>query len=64
MDLAITIIAFLMVCDAAFTLTNLTRMESILKSFFPSMDVKKVAVLEGAVGLVILGIKIVTNTLT
>ncbi len=64
MNLAITIVAVLMVSDASFTLLNLNKVESLLKRYFPNMDIKKLAVLEGVVGLVILLLKISTGTLS
>jgi hypothetical protein len=64
MNLAITIIAVLMVADAGFTLVNFDRIESLLHSLFPKMNVKKLALVEGLVGVVILVIKIKTGTVT
>lgn len=64
MNLAITVVAVLMVSDASFTLLNLNKVESLLKRYFPNMDIKKLAVLEGVVGLVILLLKISTGTLS
>lgn len=62
MDLFLTIIAVLMVTDAAFALLNITEFESILQSQFPKMNVKKLAVVEGAVGVIILLLKIATGS--
>lgn len=64
MDLFITIIAALMVADAVFALLNLGKFESLLKAHFPNMNVKKLAVVEGSVGVVILMLKLATGTLT
>ena len=63
MNLVITIFAVLMVSDAAFALLNLTKFESLLHSQFPNMNVKVLAAVEGVAGLVILLIKLATNTL-
>jgi hypothetical protein len=64
MNLLITIIAVLLVSDASFTLLNLTKVESILKQHFPNINIKKLAAIEGLVGLVILMLKISTGTLS
>ena len=64
MHLVITIIAIIMVADSAFTLGNLSKVETILVSFFPNLDIKTVAMVEGVAGLVILGFKISTKTIT
>lgn len=64
MNLVITIIAVLMVSDAAFTLLNLSKVESFITNYFPNMDVKKLAVVEGAAGLVILLLKLATGTIS
>jgi hypothetical protein len=64
MNLVITIVAILMVADAGFTLVNLDRIESFLHSVFPRMNVKKLALVEGLVGVVILMIKLKTGTIT
>ncbi|MFH2129633.1 MAG: hypothetical protein ABIK68_04605 [bacterium] len=64
MHTIITIIAVLMVSDACFTLLNLSKVESILHSMFPSMNIKKLAIVEGAAGLVIILLKIGTNTVS
>jgi hypothetical protein len=63
MNLVITIIAILMVSDAGFTLGNLHKVESILASTFPDLDIKKLAFVEGLAGLIILGVKFSSNTL-
>jgi len=60
----ITIVAVLMVADAAFTLANLSRVESILQAVFPRMNVKALALVEGGVGLVIILLKLGTETVT
>ncbi|MCP4298120.1 MAG: hypothetical protein GY786_21240 [Proteobacteria bacterium] len=64
MNLVVTIIAILMVADSAFTLGNLTKVESILATAFPNLDIRKLALIEGIAGLIILGIKITTKTLS
>lgn len=64
MHLVITIIAILMVADACFTLLNLSKIESILHAIFPRMNVRKLAVIEGAAGLIIIILKIGTDTIT
>ncbi|MBT4091294.1 MAG: hypothetical protein HN580_01120 [Deltaproteobacteria bacterium] len=64
MHTIITIIAVLMISDACFTLVNLTKVESMLQSLFPSMNVKKLAMIEGVAGLVIIILKIGTNTIS
>jgi len=60
----ITIIAVLMISDACFTLLNLTKVESMLHSIFPRMNVKKLAMIEGITGLVIIILKIGTHTVS
>lgn len=64
MHLAITVISVLMISDAAFTLLNISKVESFLKEYFPSMNVKKLAMVEGAAGALILLLKIATGTIT
>lgn len=64
MNTVISIIAIFMVGDALFTLLNLAKVKTLLFSMFPSLDIKKVALVEGLVGFVILLIKISTNTIT
>lgn len=64
MNIFITIVAIIMVADSLFTLANLSKVESILQSAFPKMDIKKLATIEGLVGLVILVIKYSTQTIT
>lgn len=64
MHIFITIIAVLMVSDACFTLLNLSKVESMLHSIFPRMNVKKLALIEGAAGLLIIVLKISTNTVS
>ncbi len=64
MNLLITIIAVLMVADAAFTLLNLSMVESILKRYFPNMNIKKLALVEGFIGLIVLVLKIGTGTVS
>ena len=64
MHTIITIIAVLMISDACFTLVNLTKVESMLQSLFPSMNVKKLTMIEGVAGLVIIILKIGTNTIS
>ena len=64
MKLLTTIIALLMVTDAAFALLNLSKIESFLLSQFPKMNVKLLAVMEGVAGLVILIVKIGTRSIS
>ena len=63
MNLVITIVAVLMVADAAFALVNLSKFESFLQTQFPKMNVKKLAMVEGGVGLIVLVLKIATGTI-
>ena len=63
MNLLLTIIAIIMVVDSIFTLLNLTKVESILHSVFPKMDVRKLATIEGVVGIIILALKYGTKTI-
>lgn len=63
MNLTITIVAVLMIIDALFTLVNLSKVESLLHRAFPNLDIKKVAIIEGFVGFIIISIKISTHTL-
>lgn len=60
----ITVIAILMLADACFTLLNLSKVKSIFNEVFPNVDVKKLATIEGAVGLAIIIIKIGTGTIS
>ncbi|MDT8447235.1 MAG: hypothetical protein RRB13_10135 [bacterium] len=62
MNLLTTFIALLMLGDALFALSNLARVESWLKEFFPNLDVKQLALVEGGVGLAILAIKFTTGS--
>ena len=64
MHLVITIIAILMIADACFTLLNLSRVESILQSVFPRMNIRKLAIVEGAVGFIVIVLKVGTNTIS
>ncbi len=64
MNLFLTIVAVLMVSDAAFTLLNLSKVESFLQSRFPNLNIKKLAVVEGIVGIIILFLKINTKTIS
>ncbi len=64
MNTIITIIAVLMISDACFTLLNLTKVESMLHSIFPRMNVKKLALIEGVTGLVIIILKVSTDTIS
>ncbi|MDH5559307.1 MAG: hypothetical protein OEY59_00460 [Deltaproteobacteria bacterium] len=64
MNLVITIISLLMIIDALFTLLNLSKMESLIHSFFPGMNLKKIALVEGGAGGMILLIKLSTQSLT
>ncbi|MCP4752020.1 MAG: hypothetical protein GY866_14085 [Proteobacteria bacterium] len=63
MNTIITVVAILMVSDAAFTLLNLSKVESFLNKAFPKMNVRKLAMVEGVVGMVIIIIKISTKTI-
>lgn len=62
MNLLTTIIAFLMVADAGFTLSNLTRVENLIHQLFPQLDVKKLAWVEGLAGVLILILKSLTDS--
>lgn len=64
MNLFITVVSVLMISDAAFTLVNLNKVQSLLHSRFPQINVKKLALVEGVVGLVVLALKIVTGTVS
>lgn len=64
MHLIITILAVLMISDAAFTLLNLSKVESLLHNYFPKMDVKKLAMVEGGAGMIILLLKVFTGTVS
>jgi hypothetical protein len=64
MHIIITVVAVLMISDAGFTLLNLTKVESMLHSIFPRMNVKKLAMIEGIAGLVIIILKIGTHTVS
>lgn len=63
MNLFTTVIAVLMVADSTFTLINLDKVESMLKSFFPNLNIKLLALIEGAIGMIALLIKIKMKTL-
>ncbi len=62
MNIAITIVGFLMIADSLFTLLNLDRVESFLHKVFPQLNVKKLAVVEGVVGCAVILIKLYTKT--
>lgn len=64
MHLITTIIAILMLADALFALTNQEYVESVLKNFFPGMNVRQVALIEGGAALLILLVKLATNSFT
>jgi len=64
MNTITTIIAIFMVGDALFTLLNLAKVKTLLYSMFPTLNIKKVALCEGIVGVTILLIKISTDTIT
>ncbi len=64
MHTIITVVAVLMISDACFTLLNLTKVESMLHNIFPRMNVKKLAMIEGIAGLVIIILKIGTHTIS
>ncbi|NQU66047.1 MAG: hypothetical protein HQ517_17450 [SAR324 cluster bacterium] len=53
-----------MISDACFTLLNLSKIESMLHSIFPRMNVKKLALVEGVAGLAIIILKISTGTVS
>lgn len=63
MNIVITVIAVIMVVDSCFTLLNLSKVESVLQVFFPKMNVKKLAIAEGGAGLLIIIMKISTQSL-
>lgn len=52
-----------MVADSAFTLTNLSKVESILHRAFPKLNIKKTAIVEGIVGFIIILFKLSTQSL-
>ncbi|MDX2470870.1 MAG: hypothetical protein QNL04_09890 [SAR324 cluster bacterium] len=62
MHLLTTFIALLMVGDAVFTLTNFARVENMIHQIFPDLDLKKVAFVEGAAGLGIIVLKMITDS--
>ncbi len=64
MNLFITIMAVLMISDAAFTLLNFSQVESFLQNYFPKMNIKKLAMVEGGVGAFVLFLKIATGTVS
>lgn len=64
MNTVITVIAILMVADALFTILNLSKVESLLQNVFPNLNVKKLAVVEGLAGGLILILKISTNSIS
>jgi len=64
MHTLISIISVLMISDACFTLLNLSKIESMLHSIFPRMNVKKLALVEGVAGLAIIILKISTGTVS
>jgi len=64
MNTVITVIAILMVADSLFTLLNLSKVESILHNVFPSLNIKKLAIIEGFAGGVILLFKVSTNSIS
>ena len=51
-----------MIGDAIFTLTNFARVENMIHQMFPDLDLKKVAYVEGAVGLFIVLFKANTDS--
>ena len=63
MNTLISIFATIMIVDSLFTLLNLSKVESVVKVFFPEMNIKKLAMVEGLVGIIIILIKFSTNTL-
>ena len=52
-----------MVADALFTILNIDRVESVLHRIFPNLDVRKVAIVEGVTGCIVIFIKISTKTI-
>ena len=63
MNLFTTLIAGLMVGDALFAWANLAKLESFLSQIFPNLDLRKVALVEGGVGIFILLFKLTTHSL-
>lgn len=62
MNLAITLIACLMIADSLFALLNISKVKSILHKAFPNLDIKKVAIIEGVAGAIIILVKVITQT--
>jgi len=62
MNLLTTFIAILMFADSLFTLMNLAKVESWLNDYFPNLDIRKLALVEGAAGLLILLMKLATQS--
>ncbi|OFZ81488.1 MAG: hypothetical protein A2508_07205 [Candidatus Lambdaproteobacteria bacterium RIFOXYD12_FULL_49_8] len=63
MNLLITFLALLMVADSFFALTNLRKVQNWLEDYFPNLDIKKLALVEGVAGLLILLLKLVSHSL-
>ena len=63
MNLTITVIGILMVTDSLFTLLNFSKVESALHKYFPNLNIKKLALVEGITGAIILMIKFFTQTI-
>lgn len=63
MNLLTSFIALLMLADSLFTLANLAKVESWLNDYFPDLNVRKLALVEGVVGLMILLFKFTTSSL-
>ncbi|OGH01053.1 MAG: hypothetical protein A2600_01330 [Candidatus Lambdaproteobacteria bacterium RIFOXYD1_FULL_56_27] len=64
MNLLTTLIALAMVADSLFALANQATVQSWLKEHFPNLNVRKLAWVEGAVGVLILALKLATSSLT
>jgi len=64
MNIFITTISVLMVIDAAFTLVNFTKVEPMIHRVFPNLDIKTLATIEGLTGLIIIILKLSTDSLT
>ena len=64
MNLLITIIAILMIADALFIYANYSGLEPFIAKIFPNLELKKLAIVEGVIGAIILIIKTKTGTLT
>ncbi len=63
MNLITTLIAGLMVGDALFSWMNLAKLESFLSQIFPHLNLRRLALTEGGVGVFILLFKLATHSL-